>query len=507
MTGRKPEARWLQSYRLPAWERAIEMERAEAVEQLREQLVLLGLAPFEEALAAGIADGNRRLPNLLIHSPTFTEFANVPQAIANVAGISLRHVNAYQCEKAGDLVAVVTNIEAFDMLLCEEVQNLRRPVCGAMIAALDGAIEVVIGKGLAARTLRVELPSFVFAATTSNAKKIAPELMMRFDFHWFPQRAKLLSQKDYLRPRDELVTRRDADREQSPRIASPHIQRAHLTAAAPSLADLLSQLDAMIGLERVKSEVRGVITLIEFDRKRAVLGLPTGETSRHLVFLGNPGTGKTTCARLVAQIYRALGILSKGHLVETDRSGLVAGYVGQTAIKTKEIVEKALGGVLFIDEAYGLAPIDGGNDFGREAIDTLLKFMEDNRGDLVVVAAGYESEMGPFIKSNPGLASRFNTFIHFEDYTPDQMVDIALYLGRQEAFEFDDGAVTRLKSLFESAYAQRDERFANGRLVRNIFELAKTRLAARVQAEGLSDEGSMCMFMTDDVPKNLGAGK
>jgi Holliday junction resolvasome RuvABC ATP-dependent DNA helicase subunit len=482
------------------------MERAEAVEQLREQLVILGLAPFEEALAAGRADGNRRLPTLLIHSPTLAELQGVPQAIANVAGISLRHLNAYQLEKPGDLVAVVTNLEAFDMLLCEEIQNLRRPVCGVMIGALDGAIEVVIGKGPAARTLRVELPPFVLAATTSNAKKIVPELMMRFDFHWFPQRAGLLSQKDYLRPRDELESRHDTNREQAPRIAPPRTQSgAHSKAAASSLANLLSQLDAMIGLDRVKSEVRGVITLIEFDRKRAALGLPTAGTSRHLVFLGNPGTGKTTCARLVAQIYRALGILSKGHLVETDRSGLVAGYVGQTAIKTKEIVEKALGGVLFIDEAYGLAPKDAGSDFGREAIDTLLKLMEDHRDDLVVVAAGYESEMGPFIKTNPGLASRFNTFIHFEDYTPNQLVDIARYLGQKEAFEFDEGAANRLRSLFESAYARRDERFANGRLARNVFELAKTRLAARVQAEGRSDEGSMCMFMTEDIPIDLAA--
>jgi Holliday junction resolvasome RuvABC ATP-dependent DNA helicase subunit len=481
------------------------MERAEAVEQLREQLVTMGLGPFEEALATGRADANRRLPNLLIHSPTLAELQNVPQAIANVAGISLRRVNAYQLEQAGDLVAVVTNLEAFDMLLCEEIQNLRRPVCGVMIGALDGAIEIVIGKGPAARSLRVELPSFVFAATTSNAKKVAPELMLRFDFHWFPQRAKLLSQKDYLRPSDELESRHGRNREPTSRVAPQRSQHeAHTTVATPSLADLLSQLDAMIGLDRVKSEVRGVITLIEFDRRRAALGLPTGETSRHLVFLGNPGTGKTTCARLVAQIYRALGILSKGHLVETDRSGLVAGYVGQTAIKTREVVEKALGGVLFIDEAYGLAPKDGGNDFGREAIDTLLKLMEDNRGDLVVVAAGYESEMGPFIKSNPGLASRFNTFVHFEDYTPDQLVEIARYLGQQEAFELDDGAITRLKSLFESAYAHRDERFGNGRLVRNIFELAKTRLAARVQAQGLSDERSMCRFTTGDIPVDLG---
>jgi len=189
--------------------------------------------------------------------------------------------------------------------------------------------------------------------------------------------------------------------------------------------------------------------------------------------------------------------------VETDRSGLVAGYVGQTAIKTRDIVEKALGGVLFIDEAYGLAPKDSGLDFGREAIDTLLKMMEDHRDDLVVVAAGYESEMGPFVKSNPGLASRFNTFIHFEDYSPDQLVDIARYLGRKEAFEFDEGAAARLKSRFEVEYACRDERFANGRLARNVFELAKTRLAVRVHAEGLSDERSMCTFTTEDVPESL----
>jgi SpoVK/Ycf46/Vps4 family AAA+-type ATPase len=370
-----------------------------------------------------------------------------------------------------------------------------------MIGALDGFLPVTIGKGLAARTLRMELPPFVLAATSSNAKKIAPALMTRFDFHWLPQRVQFLSQQMYMRPVDEPTSRRE-DRDREPLIGRPTKTTESGAASGVSLTPLLSQLDAMIGLDKVKSEVRGVITLIEFERKRAALGLPIGGTSRHLVFLGNPGTGKTACARLVAQIYRALGILSKGHLVETDRSGLVAGYVGQTALKTKEIVEKALGGVLFIDEAYALAPRGASNDFGREAIDTLLKLMEDHRADLVVVAAGYESEMGPFIKSNPGLASRFNTFIHFNDYTPDQLVDIARYLGRQEAFEFNDGATRRLKALFESAYAERDERFSNGRLARNVFELAKNRLAARVQSEGLSDEQSMCTFTSNDVPED-----
>lgn len=189
------------------------------------------------------------------------------------------------------------------------------------------------------------------------------------------------------------------------------------------IKDLQAELDSYIGLQTVKEEVHNLINMASVYQLRRQHGLPTTDMSLHLVFTGNPGTGKTMMARMMARIYRSLDILSRGQLVEVDRSGLVAGYVGQTALKTQKVIEKAMGGVLFIDEAYALNG-KSENDFGQEAIDTVLKAMEDHRDDLVVIVAGYTDLMDKFIHSNPGLESRFNRFLLFEDYTADEMVQI-----------------------------------------------------------------------------------
>ena len=210
--------------------------------------------------------------------------------------------------------------------------------------------------------------------------------------------------------------------------------------------------------------------------------MPVPPMSLHLVFMGNPGTGKTTVARLLAKIYHAVGVLSKGQLVEVDRSGLVAGFVGQTALKTQEAIDKALGGVLFIDEAYALANQDNPNDFGREAIEVLLKGMEDHRDNLIVIVAGYTDLMGDFIHANPGLESRFNKYFYFEDYDGGQLAEIFRSVCKKNGYELDEAADQASAEAFQVMYDRRDENFGNARDVRNVFENAVARQANRVAA-------------------------
>ena len=250
---------------------------------------------------------------------------------------------------------------------------------------------------------------------------------------------------------------------------------------ARPLEELMAELDSLVGLKSVKEEVKSLVNLVKIRALRVKAGLPAPEVSLHMVFTGNPGTGKTTVARLLGELYAAIGALKTGQLVEVDRSGLVAGYVGQTAIKTAGVIDSALGGVLFIDEAYSLAS-GGENDFGREAVETLLKGMEDHRGELVVIAAGYSGPMERFIRSNPGLESRFNKYIHFPDYTPEELHEIFLLRCKKLGYVLSDGADERLRALLAGLYENRDESFGNARAVRNLFEDAVSRQADRLSS-------------------------
>ncbi|NLL46625.1 MAG: AAA family ATPase [Clostridiales bacterium] len=270
--------------------------------------------------------------------------------------------------------------------------------------------------------------------------------------------------------------------------------------APAELDELMAQLDELVGLERIKSDVRSLINLIKVRKLRTEHGLTAPPISLHMVFMGNPGTGKTTVARLLAGIYKAMGVLSKGQLVEVDRSQLVAGYVGQTAIKTAEALEKAKGGILFIDEAYSLTPDASGNDYGREAVEIILKGMEDNRDDLVVIVAGYENLMEKFISSNPGLESRFSKYFVFEDYTGEQLNSIFLSMCKKNEYLLTPEASERARELLNRLYEQRDDNFGNARDVRNLFERAVSMHSDRVASIESPSKEDLITLIKEDIP-------
>lgn len=267
----------------------------------------------------------------------------------------------------------------------------------------------------------------------------------------------------------------------NPIVKSEGVEKIEIN-SDDSLEIVMSELNSLIGLDEVKKNLKELTNLLKVQKIRTEKGLQNIDIGLHAVFMGPPGTGKTTIARLLGRIYKHLGYLEKGHLIETDRAGIVAGYVGQTALKVNEIVEQSIGGVLFIDEAYSLTPEDGGRDFGNEAVDTLIKRMEDHRKDLVIIVAGYTEPMKLFIESNPGLRSRFNRMFKFNHFFPIQLYNIFELFCKKVDFIISDEAKDKLMDIFEMLYEKRDEGFGNARVVRNIFERCVQSQANRIVA-------------------------
>lgn len=267
-----------------------------------------------------------------------------------------------------------------------------------------------------------------------------------------------------------------------------------------SLEELMQELNSLTGLESVKKDIKELVNFIKVQQLREEKGLKAVQISKHLVFTGNPGTGKTTTARLVSDIYKCLHVVSKGNFVETDRSGLVGGYTGQTALKVKAVVTESIGGVLFIDEAYSLF-MEKQDSFGREAVDTLLKLMEDNRDDLIVIVAGYTGKMEEFLSSNPGLKSRFNKFILFEDYSPDEITVIFENLCKNAGYNISPEARYKVKKVLELQHENRDETFGNARLARNLFEKSVSNQASRIVSIPFIADEVLVRLEAVDIPE------
>ncbi len=332
--------------------------------------------------------------------------------------------------------------------------------------------------------------------------KLTPGDTMPQKFKWrIPKRGPIV----FVRPENPVLQKSNKSGSKQKVSKPPSPKPTHLDAKSSNtkLNGIVKELNKLIGLERVKKEIYQLMQVVRIRETRAKEGLKVDAMSLHSVFLGSPGTGKTTVARLYGQILRGLGLLSKGHLVETDRSGLVAGYIGQTEIKTDAKIKEALGGILFIDEAYSLSKgEDNQNDFGNEAISILLKRMEDHRDDLVVIVAGYDNPMEKFLRSNEGLKSRFSRHIHFDDFSADELVEIFQLSCSKGGYEIGSEALDLTRTLVSKAYGQRDESFGNARYVRNLFEdIVRNQNVRLAESAKNPSHKDLVTILPDDIPK------
>lgn len=295
------------------------------------------------------------------------------------------------------------------------------------------------------------------------------------------------------------------DEEENEKVTDSQVGQSEAKSDSLKVQDVLEgdpyeELESLTGMEEVKTEVKSLANFIKVQKQREAKGLKTPKISYHCVFTGSPGTGKTTVARILARIYKDIGVLKSGHLVETDRSGLVAEYVGQTAVKTNHVCDSALNGILFIDEAYAL--LDGGaGGYGAEAVATLLKRMEDDRDSLVVIVAGYTNEMKKFIDSNPGLQSRFTRYIEFPDFNPAELYEIYMSRVKKYGYKLTDDADKYLREKFKYVYEHKSRNFGNGRYVRNVFEQTITEQANRVAKKANPSSKELSEITYEDVKK------
>jgi len=285
-------------------------------------------------------------------------------------------------------------------------------------------------------------------------------------------------------------------------ICSSELERLNSEEDEKTLEELLGELNELVGLDKVKSEVNDLVAFQKVQKLRKDSGLRNSKKTLHMAFMGNPGTGKTSVARIVGRIYKQLGILSKGHFLEVSRTDLIAGYQGQTALKVKNVIESIKGGVLFIDEAYSITENDHSDSYGRECLTELTKALEDYRDDLVVIVAGYTEPMKDFFASNPGLLSRFNKFIYFDDYSYSELFDIFNLMCKQNEYLLSPEAENQVKQIFIDNVENKDEKFANGRFARNLFEDLVMNHARRVSTITTPSTDELKTIILDDVQQN-----